>query len=385
MNITRILILALTLFSTQALVAGTIGGGNQGRCEMLASEATPGTDPVEVCTGKGRNRVCITEPGEPGIDTFCGGTGSDGSCSCAVGCEATGSCCADYAPVCGNDFGACAADPEQSEQIVFMHVGGMCSTQWDYSGDPDRLASVAGIQGNAASVEVKAVQTSNAGTLVAAKTLTRYLDQCCTDSNSCVIYNYSNGDNVVGYALDQLASTTEVCSGKGKRRTCISEPAWNILEVRTSAGAGGGSELSEWGGVADLFACDLASELTPSKVRNLYNHSNTAGVPVQHTGGFLDQTGSDDGTLNAAWYFLPWHSDGAVAYHSAGARNRVVSWQGGEYFDWSYWGTWVGNEDLCDTSFSTLFQGHSMLGCPMELRNSDHYDQKMYYILRMNQ
>ncbi|MCH1492983.1 MAG: hypothetical protein L7T24_10530, partial [Luminiphilus sp.] len=137
--------------------------------------------------------------------------------------------------------------------------------------------------------------------------------------------------------------------------------------------------------VADLFACDLASELTPSKVRNLYNHSNTAGVPVQHTGGFLDQTGSDDGTLNAAWYFLPWHSDGAVAYHSAGARNRVVSWQGGEYFDWSYFGTWVGNEDLCDTSFSTLFQGHSMLGCPMELRNSDHYDQKMYYILRMNQ
>ena len=374
--------LLLGLLLAQTALAGTIGGGNAGRCEMLPHETTEAGEPTQVCTGKGRNRVCVTEPGEPGITSFCGGSGSDGSCSCAPGCETTGSCCADYAPVCNNDFGACVAN---SDQIIYLHVGGMCSTQWDYAGDPDRLASVAGIAGNAASVELKAVQTSNAGTQVAAATLTRYFDHCCTDSNSCLIYNYSNGDNVVGYALDQLASSTEVCTGKGKKRTCVTEPAWNILEVRTAAGAGGGSELSEWGGVADLFACDLASELTPSKVRNLYNHSNTQGVPVKHVGGFLDQTGSDDGTLNAAWYFLPWHSDGAVAYHSAGARNQVVSWRGGEYFDWSYFGTWVGNEDLCDFSFSTMFQGHSMLQCPMALRNSDHYDQKMYYILKMGE
>ena len=380
MTIIRILILALALCSTEMLWAGTIGGGNQGRCEMLASEATPATDPVKICTGKGRNRVCITEPGEPAADTFCGGTGSDGSCSCVPGCETTGSCCADYAPVCGNDFGACNAD---ADQIVFLHVGGMCSTRWDYSDDPDRLANVGHIQGNAVSVELQAVQTSNAGTLVAAKTLTRYLNQCCTDSNSCVIYNYSNGDNVVGYALDRLAPSSEQqCSGKGKHQTCgYVEPQWNILEVRTSAGAGGGSELSEWGGVADLFACDLASELTPSKVRNLYNHSNTHGVPVRHTGGFLDEgTGSDDATLNAAWWFLPWHNDGAVAYHSAGARNQPVPWQDGSWWTW-----WVDNEDLCDTSFSTLFQGHSMLECPMALRNSDHYDQKMYFIQSMGE
>ena len=382
--ITRAIVLMALLCLTPSGWAGTIGGGNQGRCEMLASEATPGTDPVEVCTGKGRNRTCITQPGEPGIDTFCGGAGNDGSCSCAPGCESTGTCCADYAPVCQADFGACAAD---SEQMVFLHVGGMCSTQWDYAGDPDRLASTAGISGNAASVELRAVQTSNAGTQVAARTLTRYLDQCCTDSNDCVIYNYSNGDNVVGYTLDRLAPSDElVCTGKRKNRVCgYAEPQWNILDVRTSAGAGGGSELSNWGGIADLFACDLASELNPSTVRNLYNHSNTNGVPVKHVGGFLDQVGSDDGTLNAAWYFLPWHSDGAVAYHSAGARNQAVGWRGGEYFDWSYFGTWVGNEDLCDMSFSSMYQGHQMAFCPMELENSDHYDQKMYFILRMGQ
>ena len=376
--ITRAIVLMALLCLAPSGWAGTIGGGNQGRCEMLANETT---EPTEVCTGKGRNRVCITEPG---IETFCGGAGNDGSCSCAPGCESTGSCCADYAPVCQADFGACAAD---SEQIVFLHVGGMCSTQWDYAGDPDRLASTAGISGNAASVELKAVQTSNAGTQVAARTLTRYLDQCCTDSNDCVIYNYSNGDNVVGYTLDRLAPSDEVvCTGKRKNRVCgYAEPQWNILDVRTSAGAGGGSELSNWGGVADLFACDLASELNPSTVRNLYNHSNTNGVPVKHVGGFLDQVGSDDETLNAGWWLLPWHSDGAVAYHSAGARNQVVEWRGGEYFDWSVFYTWVGNEDLCDLSFSSLYQGHQMAFCPMELENSDHYDQKMYFILRMGQ
>lgn len=81
-----------------------------------------------------------------------------------------------------------------------------------------------------------------------------------------------------------------------------------------------------WGSVADLFACDLASELSHSKVRNLYNHSNTQGAPIRHIGGFLDEVGSDDGTLNAGWWLLPSHSDGAVAFHSAGARNSTVEW-----------------------------------------------------------
>ena len=340
--------------------AGTIGGGNQGRCEMLQSEAT------EVCTGKRKNRICEV------TDSFCGNPGNNGSCSCAPDCEANGSCCADYKPVCKADFGGCEAD---SDQIAVLHVGGMCSTQWDYPDNPDRLTSIA----NTLSVDVRAVQTENAGTQVAAQTLTRYLDSCCTGSNSCIVYNYSNGDNVIGYALDRLATVEQTCTGKRMNRVCTSELAWNILEVRTSAGAGGGSELSNWGGIADLFACDLASELSPSKVRNLFNHSNTRGVPVYHIGGFLDQSGSDDTTLNAGWWLLPWHNDGAVAFHSAGARSSVVEWCGDFWFP----PLWCDRENICDDRYGNLYGGHQMAFCENQFRNSDHYDQKMEYIRLM--
>ena len=357
---------ALFLLMAQFASAGSIGGGNFGRCEMLQSEAT------QVCEGKGKKRSCEV------IDSYCGGSGNDGSCSCLPDCESQGNCCADYAPVCAQDFGDCQSD---SDQIAFLHLGGMCSTQWDYPGESDRLADVSGISGNAAAVEIKAVQTENAGTQVAAKTLTRYLDHCCTDSNSCVIYNYSNGDNVLGYALDRMATQDEVCTGKGKRRVCERSLSWNIIEVRTSAGAGGGSELSNWGSVADLFACDLASELSPSKVRNLYNHSNTQGVPIRHIGGFLDEVGSDDGTLNAGWWLLPWHSDGAVAFHSAGARNSTVEWCSDLWFP----PLWSNREDICDSRYGSLYQGHEMAFCGREFRNSDHYDQKMEFIEQMGQ
>jgi hypothetical protein len=366
-----VLMLSGLLFASP-LFAGTIGGGNEGRCEMLASEAT------QVCTGKGRNRECVVN------DSYCGGPGSNGACSCDDSCVAAGNCCADYEPVCAADF-QCSQD---SGQIAFLHVGGMCSTKWDYADSSDRLADVSGIT-NGVAVDVRAVQTEAVGTQVAATTLSRYLDACCTDSNSCVVYNYSNGDNVVGYALDQLASTEQICTGKGKKRVCEEAPAWNILEVRTSAGNGGGSELSNWGSLADLFACDLAPEISPSKVRNLYDHNNTAGVPIYHMGGFLDQTsGSDDITLDAAWWFLPWHNDGAVAYHSAGARNTAVEWCGDGNnlgWDWDYFGNWCQDENLCSSNYGTLFQGHNMAFCSMQMENSDHYDQKMSFILRNGQ
>jgi len=352
--------------------AGLIGEGDAGRCERLASEA------VTTCTGKGKNRVCVTE------DTYCGGLGSDGSCSCDANCAASGNCCGDYAPVCQGDF-QCSPD---SGQIAFLHVGGMCSARWDYAGDPDRVANVSGIS-NAVSVDVKAIQTDAAGTEVAAKTLARYMDACCTDSNSCVIYNYSNGDNVVGFALDQLATVDQVCTGKKRNRVCTESLLWNVLEVRTSAGNGGGSELSSWGGLADLFGCSLSSQITPSLVRNLYDHNNTRGVPIYHTGGFLDQTtGSDHTVLDAGWFLLPWHSDGAVGYHSSGARNSAVEWCGDGNnlsWDWDYLGNWCQDEDLCSSNYGTLFQGHDLAFCGMELENSDHYDQKMFYIENMGQ
>lgn len=352
--------------------AGLIGEGNAGRCERLDNES------ITTCTGKGKNRVCVTE------DTYCGGAGSDGSCSCDASCASAGNCCGDYAPVCAGDF-QCTPD---SGQIAFLHVGGMCSAKWDYANDPDALANVGGIS-NAVSVDVLAIQTDSSGTEVAAKTLGRYMDACCTDSNSCIVYNYSNGDNVVGYALDQLASVTEVCTGKGKNRVCETDLAWNLLEVRTSAGNGGGSELSSWGSLADLFGCDLSSQIDPSQVRSLYDHNNTQGVPVYHMGGFLDQTsGSDNITLDAGWWFLPWHNDGAVAYHSSGARNNTAEWCGDGNnlsWDWDYLGNWCTEEDLCSSQYGVLFQGHDLAFCPMQMENSDHYDQKMEYISYMGQ
>ena len=368
-----VLLIAVTaILDASPASAGLIGEGNAGRCEMLDSEATT------TCTGKGKNRVCTT------IDSFCGGSGSDGSCSCASTCVAAGNCCGDFAPVCEDDF-QCAPD---SGQIAFLHVGGMCSAKWDYANNPDAVADVSGIS-NAVSVDVKAVQTDSTGTQVAAKTLSRYMDACCTDSNSCIVYNYSNGDTVTGFALDQLASGTEVCTGKRKKRVCTTTPAWNVLEVRTAAGNGGGSELSGWGSLADLFGCDLSSQISPSTVRNLYDHNETQGVPVYHMGGFLDQTsGSDEVVLDAGWFLLPWHSDGAVAYHSAGARNSTVEWCGdGNNFswDWDYFGNWCNDEDLCSSNYGTNYQGHSMAFCPMLMENSDHYDQKMEYIHYMGQ
>lgn len=362
---------ALLLIAPPA-VAGVIGGGDAGRCERLDSESQT------VCTGKGKNKTCVT------YDTNCGGPGSDGSCSCDAGCESAGNCCGDYEPVCLGDF-QCTPD---SGQIAFLHVGGMCSTQWDYPNDPDALADMSGIS-NAVSVDVRAVQTDSTGTEVAAKTLSRYMDACCTESNSCIVYNYSNGDNAVGFALDRLASTEQVCTGKGRNRVCEDVASWNLLEVRTAAGNGGGSELSNWGSIADLFACSLASQISPSQVRNLYDHNNTQGVPIYHMGGFLDQTsGSDDITLDAGWWLLPWHSDGAVAYHSAGARNDTVEWCGDGNnlaWDWDYFGNWCTDENLCSSSYGTLFQGHSLAFCPMTMENSDHYDQKMAFIQYMGQ
>lgn len=374
-----ILILSLTLVSGATLLstpdsaeAGLIGEGDAGRCEMLASEAST------TCTGKGKRRVCTT------VDTFCGGLGSDGSCSCDASCVSNGNCCGDFQPVCAGNF-QCNPD---SGQIAFLHVGGMCSAKWDYPGDPDRLADVSGIAG-AVAVDVQAVQTDSTGTEVAAKTLARYMDACCTDSNSCIIYNYSNGDNVVGFALDQLASSEQICTGKGKKRVCEQAASWNLLEVRTSAGNGGGSELSNWGGLADLFGCSLSSQIGPSIVRNQYDHNNTQGTPIYHTGGFLDQVdGSDQLVLDAGWFLLPWHSDGAVAYHSAGARNDTVEWCGDGNnlsWDWDYFGNWCNDENLCSSNYGTLYQGHDIAFCGMTLENSDHTDQKMFFIEYMGQ
>ena len=117
------------------------------------------------------------------------------------------------------------------------------------------------------------------------------------------------------------------------------------------------------------------------KVKLLNRQSNTQGAPIRHIGGFLDEVGSDDGTLNAGWWLLPWHSDGAVAFHSAGARNSTVEWCSDLWFP----PLWCNREDICDSRYGSLYQGHEMAFCGREFRNSDHYDQKMEFIEQMGQ
>jgi len=219
----------------------------------------------------------------------CGGYGrgnNANSCYCDSACTTYGDCCADYQPVCNNNTG-CVAN---SNRRYILHLGGMCSQGWN-----DRYANASGYT----PIDVKAVQTNHSGLSDGSYTLSKYLDQCCTGSNACYVLNYSGGDAVMGH------------------RFANSSTNWNIYWVGTSAGAGGGSELSG-NFLADIFGpCDYAGHLGTSEVRNAYNHNDTNGKTDYHIGGY-------DGWWYSSW-LLPGEDDGAVAFHSAGARTSTTS------------------------------------------------------------
>lgn len=219
----------------------------------------------------------------------CGGYGAGNNgngCYCDASCATYGDCCADYQPVC-NGVTGCTAN---SNSRYILHVGGMCSQGWN-----DRYAAASGFT----AIDVKAVQTNHAALSQSSSTLNTYLDQCCAGTNACYVLNYSGGDAVMGHRFANSAT------------------AWNIYWVGTSAGAGGGSELSG-NFLADVFGpCDYSGHLGTSEVRNAYNHNDTNGKTVYHIGGY-----------NGWWYsswLLPGEDDGAVAFHSAGARTSTTS------------------------------------------------------------
>ncbi len=219
----------------------------------------------------------------------CGGYGGGNNgngCYCDSACTTYGDCCADYQPVCNGNTGC---TPNSGGRYI-LHVGGMCSQGWN-----DRYANKAGYT----SIDVKAVQTNHSGLSDASHTLRIYLDQCCTGSNLCYVLNYSGGDAVMGH------------------RFANSSTNWNVNWVGTSAGAGGGSELSGNDAAEAWGPCDYANHLGTSEVRNAYNHNDTNGETVYHIGGY-------DGWWYSSW-LLPGEDDGAVAYHSAGAITSTVS------------------------------------------------------------
>jgi hypothetical protein len=236
--------------------------------------------PVFAGVGGDDAGTCVNACGSYGA-----GNNANG-CWCDASCASYGDCCGDYQPVCNNNTG-CVAN---ANRRYILHLGGMCSQGWN-----DRYAAASGYT----AIDVRAVQTNHSGLSDASYTLGRYLDQCCTGTNACYVLNYSGGDAVMGHRFANSATD------------------WNVYWVGTSAGAGGGSELSG-NFLADVFGpCDYAGRLGTSEVRNAYNHNDTNGKTVYHIGGY-------DGWWYSSW-LLPGEDDGAVAYHSAGARTSTTS------------------------------------------------------------
>lgn len=168
-----------------------------------------------------------------------------------------------------------------SAATYYLHQAGNCSTNWG-----DAL----GVWSNGTSISCE-VDLRYSVTDAAQEFKNEYLETYCTGNNWCYILNYSAGDAVVGYAL---ATATK---------------QYNIIYIATSAGAGGGSELANFGALSRYFTCDLAGDLQPSSVRNLYNHNDTNGAAIYRIGGY-------DGWWYSAW-MLPGEDDGVIAMHSS--------------------------------------------------------------------
>jgi hypothetical protein len=154
-------------------------------------------------------------------------------------------------------------------------------------------------------------------------TVRNALDCFCTGSNWCFIAAYSAGDPMVGYTLANFGGSTRqvknaapngagVCGNAGGTQT-----GWNIKWVMVSAGAAGGTELSDAG--RWTTGEPLVHDLRTTTVRAMYNHNNTRNVWFYM---FAGANGSLSDTM------LPGQDDEVVAYHSSGA---VSGNNGGAY------------------------------------------------------
>jgi len=139
------------------------------------------------------------------------------------------------------------------------------------------------------------------------------LDCYCTGNNWCYVAAHSAGNLQIGYALAMYGTSTRSvknaspngsgqCGNAGGTQT-----GWNIKWVDIAGGAGGGSELADYGDWA--ISEPLVSDLKTSSARALYNHNSTAGVMFYMYAGAR-------GTLYSG--LLPGQDDEAVAYHSSG-------------------------------------------------------------------
>jgi hypothetical protein len=209
-----------------------------------------------------------------------------------------------------------------------IHLGGMCSK--DFTG---ANGLTPGGAGSSSQGGTKMLANAWTGTMVnaavdqtqgslsyASSQLSGILNSYCAGSNSCWIYNYSAGDLVLGYTLAHSST-------------------YNILGIRTAAGAAGGSNLA--GTIAKAVACPFAGNLTESYARSSYTHDwgyNT-GTTTYRTGGHKQMTISNvacvvGSVINALSFglisggtCLESHNDGAVAYQSSGGYENTGDYQ----------------------------------------------------------
>ncbi len=190
-----------------------------------------------------------------------------------------------------------------------------------------------GPSGTAAGVNKKAVNwdgKSHISTQTAP--VQNALDCFCTGSNWCYIATHSAGDLMIGYTLANYGASARVktnavltANGGGKCDSAGSgtQTGWNIKWVRAASGAGGGSELSDYGSWSTSEA--LVQDLKTTTARAMYDHNNTRNI------WFYMYAGAK-GTLYSG--ILPGQDDEAVAYHSTGGVAGSAGQALGNPADW---------------------------------------------------
>ncbi len=156
------------------------------------------------------------------------------------------------------------------------------------------------------------------------------LDCFCTGTNWCYIATHSAGDLMMGYTLANYGGSTRtktnatpnasgVCGASGAG----TQTGWNIKWVRAASGAGGGSELSDYG--TWTTSEPLVANLKTTTARAMFDHNNTRNI------WFYMYAGAK-GTLYSG--ILPGQDDEAVAYHSTGGVAGSSGTSLGNPADW---------------------------------------------------
>ncbi len=156
------------------------------------------------------------------------------------------------------------------------------------------------------------------------------LDCYCTGSNWCYIATHSAGDLMLGYTLANYGGSARYkknaspnSAGQCGNSDGGTQTGWNIKWVRAASGAGGGSELSDYG--SWTTSEPLVKDLKTTTARAMYDHNNTRNI------WFYMYAGAK-GTLYSG--ILPGQDDEAVAYHSTGGVAGSSGTSLGNPSDW---------------------------------------------------